>query len=250
MMLCDFHIHSHFSDGRLSIPELVDLYGKRGFGAIAITDHLCEESSFLGQTAHFFERTLTRETFPHYLEILREEAERAWRMYRMLVIPGYELTKNSFLNRRSAHVVVLGAEEYLSADQEIPDLLRQVRGLGGLSIAAHPVSTGHLEPQTYYLWSRRQELANKFDAWEVASGRHIFDEVLHSGLPMIANSDLHHPRQMSSWKTKLHCERHRDAIFRAIRKQEVEFTYFQDPGLAQSFPLLGFSCDPLKNAPA
>src|ERR1700722_8863180 len=130
MMLCDFHIHSHFSDGRLSIPELVDLYGKRGFGAIAITDHLCEERSFLGQTAHFFERTLTRKSFPRYLEVLREEAARAWDQYRMLVIPGYELTKNSLLNHRSAHVVVLGAEEYLSADQDIVELLKSVKDLG------------------------------------------------------------------------------------------------------------------------
>jgi PHP family Zn ribbon phosphoesterase len=227
-MLCDFHIHSHFSDGRLSIPQLVDLYGKRGFGAIAITDHLCEENTFLGHTARFFERTLTRETFPKYLEILREEAERAWKQYRMLVIPGYELTKNSLLHNRSAHVVVLGAEKYLSADQEIPELLKQVRDLGALSIAAHPVSTGHLEPQTYYLWSRRRELANQFDAWEVASGKVIFEEVRKSGLPMIANSDLHHPRQLSSWKTKLSCERHRDAIFAAIRRQELDFVYFED----------------------
>src|SRR5262249_28457656 len=119
MMLCDFHIHSQFSDGRLSIPELIDLYGERGFGAIAITDHLCEERTFLGHTARFFDRTLTRETFPRYLEILAEEAERAWRRYRMVVIPGYELTKNSLINDRSAHVVVLGAREFISADQDI-----------------------------------------------------------------------------------------------------------------------------------
>ena len=38
--LGDLHMHSTFSDGKLTIPELVDLFGSRGFGVIAITDHL------------------------------------------------------------------------------------------------------------------------------------------------------------------------------------------------------------------
>lgn len=241
-MLCDFHIHSSFSDGRLTIPELVDLYGKRGFGAIAITDHLCEEQTFLGRTARFFERTLTRESFPHYLEILREESERAWKQYRMVLLPGYELTKNSLVNHRSAHVVVLGAGEFISADQEITDLLKQVRDIGALSIAAHPVNTGHFEPQTYYLWSRREELASQFDAWEVASGPVLFKQVAETRLPLIANSDLHHPRQMSSWKTKLSCERHPEAILHAIKRQQVDFVYYEDRAKS-------FACSTLKTAP-
>ena len=47
MFLADLHVHSNFSDGALSIPELVDLYGLQGFGAIAITDHICESNTFL-----------------------------------------------------------------------------------------------------------------------------------------------------------------------------------------------------------
>ncbi|NJM10303.1 MAG: PHP domain-containing protein, partial [Bdellovibrionaceae bacterium] len=39
MFLADLHVHSNFSDGHLSISELVDFYGQRGFGAIAVTDH-------------------------------------------------------------------------------------------------------------------------------------------------------------------------------------------------------------------
>lgn len=228
-MLCDFHIHSRFSDGKLTIPELVDMYGQRGFGAIAITDHLCEEKSFLGRAARFLQRTLTRQTFPLYLETLRRERERAWREYRMLLIPGFELTKNAVAHKRSAHIVVLGVEEWIEADQPIHRLLEQVRQARGLSIAAHPVNTGYREAQTYYLWDRREELRHSFDAWEVASGSRLFDEVLHSGLPLIANSDLHHPRQISSWKTVLNCERSVEAVFQAVRRQEVEFQYYQDP---------------------
>jgi hypothetical protein len=229
MMLCDFHLHSTFSDGHLTIAQLVDLYGSRGFKAIAVTDHLCEEESFLGIAAHWLDRTLTRRTFPKYLDTLKAEGERALKQYGMRVIPGFELTKNSLHNHRSAHMVVLGVENYLSADQDIFKLLAQVKDLGGLSIAAHPVSTGKFEPQTYFLWSRREELRSHFDAWEVASGQVLSRQVADSGLPLIANSDLHHPSQMDSWKTVLHCENHQDAILDSIRAQRLEFRYYSDP---------------------
>lgn len=233
MMLCDFHIHSTFSDGHLTIPQIVDLYGSRGFGAIAITDHVCEEDSFLGIAAHWLERTLTRHTFPYYINTLRREAERAWSQYRMRVIPGFELTKNSLVNHRSAHVVVLGVEEYLSADLELTQLTKLVREKGGISIAAHPVSTGKFEPQTFHLWSRREELRHEFDAWEVASGQIIFPEVRESGLPMVANSDMHSPHQMSSWKTVISGPREVENVFDSIREQRLEFTYFANPSSVQ-----------------
>jgi len=228
MILADFHIHSTFSDGKLAIPELVDLYGSQGFGAIAITDHLCEDQTLIGMAARYIGHTLTPATYPLYVEILRTEAERAWEQYRMVVIPGFELTKNAISNHRSAHILALGVIEFLSADKDVKELAREIRGKGGLAIAAHPVWTRKREKQSYHLWDRRAELASEFDAWEVASGQHLFDEVLRSGLPMIANSDLHRRSQMSSWKTVLHCERHPEAIFRAIRNQQIEFKYYQE----------------------
>lgn len=221
-------MHSNFSDGTLSIPNLVDFYGSRGFGAIAITDHLCEQKSFFGKTAKFLEKTLTPKTFDLYLETIAAEAERAWKRYRMVVIPGVELTKNSLNNHRSAHILALGVKKFISADGEIENILKDIRAQEALSIAAHPVSTGKLEPQTFHLWSRRDELADQFDAWEVASGARLFSEVVKTKLPKIASSDLHHPRQINAWKTRLYCERHPEAILKAIQKQDVEFALFHD----------------------
>lgn len=228
MILADLHMHSTFSDGKLAIPELVDLYGSRGFGAIAITDHLCETETWIGKAAGYLGRTLTPATFPLYIEILKSEARRAWDKYRMVVIPGFELTKNSISNHRSAHIVALGVSKYLAADGDVRDLARAVRAQGAVAIAAHPVSTRKIEKQTYHLWGRREELACEFDAWEVASGRHLFEEVLNSGLPMIANSDLHVPSQISSWKTIFRCEKNPEAILDAIRKQDVGFKFYQE----------------------
>ena len=40
-LLCDFHVHTTWSDGRLSVREVIDLYGQTGrFDVIAITDHI------------------------------------------------------------------------------------------------------------------------------------------------------------------------------------------------------------------
>lgn len=227
MFLADFHIHSTFSDGKLTIPELVDLYGSLGFGAISITDHLCESGTIIGRAAFYIGNTLTRASFPLYSEILRSEAERAWDRYRMVVIPGFELTKNTVNNHRSAHLLGLGISEFVPADGDPIDLARAVRAQGAVAIAAHPVSTRKMEKQTYHLWNRRAELASELDAWEVASGPYLFDEVLKSGLPMIANSDLHARKQMRSWKTLLDCEKHPEAILEAIRKQRLSFTFFE-----------------------
>lgn len=228
MFLADFHIHSTFSDGKLSIPEIVDLYGERGFGAIAITDHLCEERSLIGLAARFLNRTLTPATFPLYQNIIRSEAVRAWERYRMVLIPGVELTQNTVRNSRSAHVLGLGITGYIGAEPDARDLARSIRAQGGLAIAAHPVNTQKREKQTYHLWDRREELREEFDAWEVASGPHLFQEVLRSSLPLIANSDLHHPRQLNSWKTGFNCERNQESIFAAIRAQEVTFHFYEE----------------------
>lgn len=200
-VLTDLHLHSTFSDGKLTIREIVDLFGKRGFGAIAVTDHLCESATFLGRAAAYLGHTLTTESFPVYQETLRREAIRAEREYGMLLVPGFELTKNTVTNHRSAHVVALGTTEWIDAGQPIEAICDQIHAQGGLAIAAHPVSTRVLEKQTYALWNRRHELAPYFDAWEVASGKKIFEEVYASGLPMIANSDMHRPDQIESWKT-------------------------------------------------
>ena len=227
--MADFHIHSTFSDGVMTIPEVVDFYGARGFGAIAITDHLCEEETFLGKAAKVLDRSLTIDSLALYRETLCEEKQRAWEKYRMVLLPGFEFTRNSLFNHRSAHILGIGIKDFFDPSQEVVSLIRSIKHSGGIAVAAHPVDTGHFEPQTYHLWSRREELAHEFDAWEVASGPLLFKAVFESKLPKLASSDLHHPRQMSSWKTVMDCERPPEVILNAIREQKVSFRFYQDP---------------------
>ncbi len=229
MFLCDFHIHSINSDGKLTISELVDYFGTLGFGAIAITDHLCESKTFLGQSALFLQKTLLKNQYARYIQEILIEGERAKRQYDLLVIPGVEFTKNSFSHKDSAHIVGLGVNQFIDPDHDVDTIIDQIHQQKGLAIAAHPVPTRKIEPQTYHLWHNRDRLCKKMDAWEVASGAQLFDEVYESGLPMLANSDLHHPRQMSSWKTLIAGARTKKNVFAAIKNQDINFTYYENP---------------------
>lgn len=229
MKLIDLHIHSTFSDGKLSIPQIVDFYGSRNFKIIAITDHLCEEKSFLGKASRVLRKTLTRENFQDYLQTIQTEGMRALKQYGMLVIPGIEITKNYISFKRSAHIVALGVSAYIPADDTVLEIISKIKSQGALAIAAHPVSTQMIGHQTFHLWDLREQLKDKFDAWEVASGPHIFDEVMKSGLPMIANSDFHHPKHIRSWKTVVKCELSFDALKEAIREQHIDFMFYEEP---------------------
>ena len=58
MLLCDFHIHTNYSDGKLSVPEIIDFYGERGFDCICITDHLADPKRLIGKLSELANFTL------------------------------------------------------------------------------------------------------------------------------------------------------------------------------------------------
>ena len=220
---CDLHMHSQFSDGKLTIKELVDYFGSRGYGAIAITDHLCEKNNLVGKVSHGLQLTLSEETFSIYMETIKEEAARAFAEYQMLLIPGFEITKNSFSNHRSAHILILGIEKFINPELSVEEILTCAKSYGALTVAAHPFHTGDLEFQTFHLWAKRHELAHLVDAWEVNYRLKISSEVLQSRLPLIANSDFHHFGHFKSWKTKVYTEKNQENLFRSIRNQSLDF---------------------------
>ena len=39
-LLCELHAHTTWSDGTLTLRELVDLYGGTGFDVLCVTDHV------------------------------------------------------------------------------------------------------------------------------------------------------------------------------------------------------------------
>ena len=128
-LLCDFHVHTRWSDGRLSLREVVDLYGKtRRFDVIAITDHILMERDLLARAGRMMslgrrEFSVTAERFDAYLSDIETEARRARRLYDLLVIPGAEITQNHIRSKKNSHIVALNIREFISADQPAEDIL-------------------------------------------------------------------------------------------------------------------------------
>ena len=132
MLLCDFHIHTTYSDGALPLPEVVDLFGRSGHDVIAITDHIVNRDNGLGRIAHAIRRSLDPESWKRYAEELAREAERAWRTYGMLVLPGAEMTRNTINRNTSVHILALGLADFLPADGDPLEVLREIRRRGAV----------------------------------------------------------------------------------------------------------------------
>jgi 3',5'-nucleoside bisphosphate phosphatase len=224
-LLCDFHVHTRWSDGRLTLREVVDLYGETGkFDVIAITDHILMKKDWLarmGRVATLGRRNfgLCEDTFGEYLADIQSEGRRAQRRYGMLVIPGAEITQNSLRSKKNSHVIALDIKEYISADQPALDILRDIRRQGAISIACHPHhrTTRRIEISTCYLWDHRTELSDLVDVWEAANRDDLFSVTSLKHYPYVANSDFHKPKHLYSWKTLLRCQKNWPDIKRALR---------------------------------
>jgi hypothetical protein len=223
-LLCDFHTHTTWSDGRLSIRELVDLYGQTGhFDVIAITDHVLRHHDALARAARiatFGQRrySVPEQEFAHYIGEIAEEAERARRLYGMLVLPGIEVTRNHVRAKKNAHIIALGVSEFISADQPPEDVLHEIRRQGAISIACHPHhrTTRRIEISTCYLWDNRDSLVDLVDLWEAANRDDLFSVTSLKHFPYVANSDFHRPKHLYSWKTLVRSRKTWPAIQAAL----------------------------------
>jgi predicted metal-dependent phosphoesterase TrpH len=225
-LLCDFHVHTRWSDGQLSVAEVVDLYGRSGrFDVIAITDHILMKKDLLaraGRIATLGRRAfgVREDDFEGYLADIRHEAARALEQYGMLVIAGAEVTQNRLRGKKNSHIIALDVTKYISADQSADEILREIRRQGGVSIACHPHhrTTRRIEISTCYLWDHREELAGLVDVWEAANRDDLFSVTSLKHYPYVANSDFHKPKHLYSWKTLLRCEKNWPAVKDALRR--------------------------------
>ncbi|HEY6928098.1 MAG TPA: PHP domain-containing protein [Thermoanaerobaculia bacterium] len=218
MLLCDFHVHTTYSDGALSLSEVVDLFGRSGHDVIAITDHIVNRDNGLGKIAHAIRHSLNPETATTYFEEIQREADRAWKTYGMLVISGAELTRNTINRDTSVHILALGLKEFLSADGDPLDLLREIRARGAVSVACHPHEMSEFYANTFYLWNRRRIVAGLVDLWEIGCRFDLFPVVSREKLPHIANSDFHRPEHLYAWKTLLPAEKSISAVLAALKR--------------------------------
>jgi predicted metal-dependent phosphoesterase TrpH len=230
MMLCDFHIHTTFSDGSLDMGKAVDLFGQAGFDVIAITDHVVNGDNSIGKFARRFNLSVRGDNFDEYMAAVRAEAERAWDKYNMLVIPGVEISKNYISTERSAHLLLLDIKEFIPACLDYEEIFKDAQRQNALTVACHPHHTPDLlNKDTLFLWNNRDKYAQYIDAWEIANRDDVFNVISLKKYNYIANSDFHKARHLYSWKTLLNCEKNIDAVKNCIRHNKgVAITLFRN----------------------
>ena len=111
-LLCELHAHTTWSDGELTLRELVDLYGRAGFDVLCVTDHVLRSAD----PWRVPETCVHEANFHEYLAAIDVEAERARALYGMLVVPGLELTHNHREPDLSAHALAIGLRQFVTPD--------------------------------------------------------------------------------------------------------------------------------------
>ena len=198
----------------MSVQELCDLYGRRGFDVLAVTDHAPRDV-----------REIHAGTFAAYLEDLQKQALRARELYDLLVVPGLELTYDDPDPFRSAHVLAVGLREYVALDEGLEPALVAARTQGAALVAAHPYSPEQLETATRCTaaFGARPELARLVDRFELFNRHTLFGWVAAAGLPAVATGDFHRPEHLSTWKTLLPCAKDEAAVVAYLRSLRPAF---------------------------
>ena len=226
-LLCDFHIHTNFSDGLLSLTEVVDMYGQHGFDAIGISDHIVDEkwrkkTLSINKEAWWIEP----DQINLYFHAIWAEAQRAWKQYRMLVIPSVELTNNSL----GYHILGIDIKDYIKPDLSVENIVYQIHNQSGIAVVPHPHrKAANGSEEMMYIWNNQQGFVKLFDAWEVANRDDLFNVVGLKKFNYIANSDFHEPRHLYSWKTLLLCDKNPEAIKAVIRDNSGVSIYLFRP---------------------
>jgi processive 1,2-diacylglycerol beta-glucosyltransferase len=234
-LLCDFHTHTTWSDGRLSVPQLVDFYGQRGFDCLCITDHLCDPKRLLGKLVNLTGLVIPPAEIETYFEEIAREKARALERYGLLLMTGVEFNKDGYTAKSSTHLLGIDLRRPIDPSLSLPELISAIQDQDGLAVASHPHETKSVWGRdTLYLWEHVEKFAPLLDAWEVANRDDIFNPIGLKKLPFLANSDLHKPKHIHSWKTVLYCEKTPEAIKRCIRvNRDVSLTLYRGERFGQ-----------------
>jgi predicted metal-dependent phosphoesterase TrpH len=215
-LLCELHAHTTWSDGTLSVPALVDLYGASGFDVLAVTDHVLR--------APRERRSVHAENYRDYLDEINAEAERAWATYGLLVLPGLELTFDDPDPVQAAHALALGLRAFVGLEHGFDQALERARGLGAVLVAAHPYPPDvapTAQRTTARFASEPEWAATAVDRFELVNRHDVFAWVARARLPVVASGDFHRPDHLATWKTLLPCAPVEEAVLEHLRSRRA-----------------------------
>lgn len=225
-LLCELHAHTRWSDGELTLPELVDLYGRNGFDVLTVTDHVVR-SDDPWRSPDAVPLGLRRETFEDYLTEIGAQAERARLEYDLLLLPGLELTYNDLDPLVAAHALALGCHSFVGVEDGIETALAAARASGAALVAAHPYagqgnasSPARATQRFSHDW---RELAPLVDRWELFNRNELYGWVAERALPAVAAGDFHELAHLYGWKTLLPCAKEEQAVVEYIRSRRPAF---------------------------
>jgi predicted metal-dependent phosphoesterase TrpH len=216
-LLAELHSHTTWSDGDLSVGELVELYGSAGFDVLCVTDHAYrEDDPVITASAH----SVTAEAHAEYLAEIESAAALAQRRYGLLVLPGSELSYNDLDPRRSAHAVAVGLREHVSLADGLAAALQGADAAGAALIGAHPddaVDTTSRSHPTLGFAADPDGLGSLVHRFELFNRSQLFPWVAAAGRASVASGDFHRAEHLGGWKTLIPCARREEAIVDYLR---------------------------------
>ena len=216
-LLAELHSHTTWSDGDLSMRELVELYGSAGFDVLCVSDHAYRpDDPVITPSA----RVVTPVAHAAYLAEIEREAARALERYGLLVIPGLELSYNDTDPKRSAHAVAVGLREHPSLASGLEAALQGADAAGAALIGAHPddaVDTTSRSHATLGFAVDPDGLGSLVHRFELFNRSQLYSWVAAAGRASVACGDFHRPEHLGGWKTLLPCARREQAIVEYLR---------------------------------
>ncbi len=115
------HVHSRYSyDGTLDLDELMNIYAKKGFNFMLLTEHA--------------EKGMSETRYDQ----IKNECKRLSKN-KFILIPGLE-----YISYQSYHILAIGLNHYKDLNgKDTIYILEEIKKSGGISIVAHPVRCGH-----------------------------------------------------------------------------------------------------------
>jgi hypothetical protein len=219
-LLAELHAHTTWSDGALSLRELVDLYGSRGFDVLCVTDHVVRRDDPWLDPGEWERRGVREGNWAAYLAEIEHEAAGALDRFGLLLLPGLELTWNDLEPGRAAHALAVGLREFVAVDGGIDGALDTAAQAGAAIVAAHPFDD---EPsrnparRTQRFARDRAGLGRLVHRYELFNRTQLFGWVARSGLPAVATGDFHVRGHLPGWKTLLPCAPTEEAVVAYLR---------------------------------
>jgi predicted metal-dependent phosphoesterase TrpH len=232
-LLCELHAHTTWSDGALSLRELVDLYGGLGFDALCVTDHTVRADDPWLAAQERPSRAVHAENYADYLAEVDREAARARKRYDLLLLPGLELTWNDLDPLRAAHALALGLRAFVSVDAGLETALADARAAGAAIVAAHPFAddADRSPARTTRRFAHdRTRLEPLVDRYELFNRTRLFAWVGEARLPFVACGDFHRVEHLDGWKTLVPCAKDAGTLIDYLRSPRPVYLTRLDSG--------------------